>query len=96
MASCQACSAKSSSEHNPVRTVLTVAAVLTGAVVMARKFGPHKPGIDWEKRFERMPDNAPPKWMFSNIKAIRQNTDRILELLEHDRSDETGSEPRQT
>jgi len=20
--------------------------------------------LDWEKRFERMPENAPPKWMF--------------------------------
>ena len=29
-----------------------------------------------------MPDTAPPKWMFTNITAIRQNTDRILEMLE--------------
>ncbi len=29
-----------------------------------------------------MPDNAPPKWVFRNITAIRENTDRILELLE--------------
>ena len=29
-----------------------------------------------------MPDNAPPKWMFSNISAIRSNTERIIELLE--------------
>ena len=29
-----------------------------------------------------MPDNAPPKWMFRNITAIRENTDRILQLLE--------------
>ena len=26
------------------------------------------------------PDNAPPKWVFRNINAIRENTDRILEL----------------
>ena len=26
------------------------------------------------------PDNAPPKWVFRNITAIRENTDRILEL----------------
>ena len=26
-----------------------------------------------------MPDNAPPKWMFRNITAIRENTDRILD-----------------
>jgi len=29
-----------------------------------------------------MPDNAPPKWMFANIGAIRDNTERIIELLE--------------
>ena len=29
-----------------------------------------------------MPDNAPPKWMFRNITTIRENTDRILEILE--------------
>ena len=33
--------------------------------------------IDREKRFEAMPDNAPPKWVFRNITAIRENTDRI-------------------
>ena len=29
-----------------------------------------------------MPDNAPPKWMFNNISEIRNNTERIIELLE--------------
>ena len=29
-----------------------------------------------------MPDNAPPKWIFTNVTAIRENTERILELLE--------------
>jgi hypothetical protein len=28
-----------------------------------------------------MPDTAPPKWMFLNITAIRENTERILERL---------------
>ncbi|HEX7070938.1 MAG TPA: hypothetical protein VF190_09040 [Rhodothermales bacterium] len=35
----------------------------------------------WETMLERMPDTAPPKWMFNNITAIRENTDRILEQL---------------
>ena len=30
---------------------------------------------------ERMPENAPPKWMFRNITAIRENAERILQLL---------------
>ena len=44
---------------------------------------------------ERMPENAPPKWMFRNISAIRANTDRILELLEKEGASPT-SEPTRT
>lgn len=43
---------------------------------------------------QRMPENAPPKWMFRNISAIRKytergrrNTERILELLESERAE---------
>jgi hypothetical protein len=39
---------------------------------------------------ERMPDGAPPKWMFRNISAIRENTDRILRLLEDERRSRTN------
>ena len=42
---------------------------------------------------ERMPENAPPKWIFRNITAIRENSERIIELLEAERapaSDETA------
>ena len=46
--------------------------------------------VDWETKFERMPDNAPPKWMFRNITAIRENTDRILELAERTSSESTA------
>ncbi len=42
---------------------------------------------------ERMPDTAPPKWMFRNIGAIRENTDRILELLEDNRVPLPAEEP---
>jgi hypothetical protein len=65
-----------------MKKVLVFAAVLAGLGVLARRFGPKMGNIDWGKRFEAMPDNAPPKWMFRNITAIRDNTDRILELLE--------------
>lgn len=64
------------------------AAVLAGLGVLARRLGSKMQDIDWEERFAAMPDNAPPKWVFRNITAIRENTDRILELLESDR---TGS-----
>jgi hypothetical protein len=65
---------------------LVFAAVLAGLGLLARLLGPKMQNIDWEKRFAAMPDNAPPKWMFRNITAIRENTDRILQLLESDRS----------
>lgn len=62
------------------------AAVLAGLGVLAWRFGPKMRNIDWEKKLEAMPDNAPPKWMFHNITAIRDNTDRILTLLESGRA----------
>ena len=65
-----------------MKKVLAVAAVLAVLGVLARRPGPKMPAIDWEKRLEAMPGNAPPKWMFRNITAIRQNTGRILQLLE--------------
>jgi hypothetical protein len=56
----------------------------------AKLFGSRMQNVDWETKLERMPDNAPPKWMFSNITAIRQNTDRILELAERANSQSTA------
>ena len=65
-----------------MKKVAAVAAVLAVLGVVARRPGPKVPAIDWEKRLEAMPGNAPPKWMFRNITAIRENTDRILQVLE--------------
>ena len=76
-----------------MKKVLAVAAVLVGLGVLARRFGPKMPAIDWEKRLEAMPDNAPPKWMFRNITAIRENTDRILQLLESGRPEPARDAP---
>ncbi len=69
---------------------LVFAVMLVGLAVLA-KHGPNMQNMDWEKRFERMPDNAPPKWIFRNVTAIRENTDRILQLLERDRSSSASS-----
>ena len=35
---------------------------------------------------EAMPDDFPPMVMFNNVAATRENSERILELLEGDRS----------
>lgn len=76
------------------RTVGVAGAVVALVVLagLAKRIGSKMQNVDWEKRFESMPDNAPPKWMFRNISEIRENTDRILELLEHRQS----FEPRST
>jgi hypothetical protein len=36
---------------------------------------------------EALPEDFPPVVMFSNVAATRENSERILELLERDRSD---------
>ena len=69
-----------------MKKMLILAAAMAGLGVLARVLGPKMLDVDWEKRFEAMPDNAPPKWMFRNITAIRRNTDRILKLLESEES----------
>ena len=56
--------------------------VLVGAGLIVKRFLPSMGNVDWEQKFARMPDNAPPKWMFRNISEIHDNTDRIIELLE--------------
>ena len=60
---------------------LLVGAAVVGAAVRARTSVRARGGFDFERMIERMPENAPPKWMFRNISAIRANTERILELL---------------
>ena len=75
-----------------MKKLLIAGAVLVGIAFLAKRFAPDLTKIDWEKKFEAMPDNAPPKWMFTNIGAIRDNTERIIELLEGE-SARAGGEP---
>ena len=55
--------------------------VAVGAVVVAKLVRSGK-GLSWESILDKMPDDAPPKWMYLNISAIREQNDRIIELLE--------------
>jgi hypothetical protein len=64
---------------------VTAGAVALGAAVLMRRASAHCGRMDFAKMVERMPDDAPPKWMFRNISSIRENTERILELLETER-----------
>jgi hypothetical protein len=65
-----------------MRRVMIFGAVAVGLAVGARRLARLCGGFDFERLIERMPENAPPRWMFRNISAIRTNTERILELLE--------------
>jgi len=62
------------------KLILAAGVAVTAAVILKRRM--LSGGVDFERLIESMPDDAPPKWMFRNITAIRENTDRILELLE--------------
>ena len=68
-----------------LKNLVMVGAALTGAALLVKRLASRSGGFDFERLIERMPENAPPKWMFRNISAIRRNTERIVELLEADR-----------
>ena len=65
-----------------MKKLLIVGGAVTGAAFLARHCRPGLANLDFERLIERMPENAPPKWMFRNISAIRKNTERILQMLE--------------
>ena len=71
-----------------MKKALIAAGAIAGVALIARRFASHCSGMDFGQMIERMPDTAPPKWMFNNISAIRSNTDRILELLKSERARE--------
>jgi hypothetical protein len=62
----------------PGGAVLIAAA---GAAFLAKRLSRGR-GIGFEQAVERMPENSPVSWAFHNVTAIRENTERILELLE--------------
>ena len=69
-----------------MRRLLLIGAAVAGVALVARRAARGCGSFDFESMIERMPENAPPKWMFRNINAIRDNTERILKLLETERT----------
>ena len=67
-----------------MKKLLIVGGAVAGVGLLAKRCGSGCGRMDFERMIERMPENALPRWMFSNITAIRQNTDRILQLLERE------------
>jgi hypothetical protein len=65
-----------------MRTLVIAGAALVGLAFLARRMAPRMGEVDFGRAIDAMPDNAPPKWVFNNVTAIRANTERILEILE--------------
>jgi hypothetical protein len=78
-----------------MKKLVIVGGAVTGAAFVAKRIAASSGGgwkrADFDRLVERMPENAPPKWIFRNISAIRENTDRILQLLESERTSADGS-----
>lgn len=78
-----------------------VAAVLVAKKAQSSGSGDEREASRAEKRremfakmqagMEAMPDDFPPVVLFNNVAAIRETTERIVELLEEDRTDADGS-----
>ena len=77
-----------------MKKLLLVGGAVIGGALLARRFAGHCGRFDFEQMIERMPENAPPKWMFRNVSAIRENTDRILQLLESERESASAERTR--
>lgn len=73
-----------------MKKLLFVGAAAAGAAFLGKRLASSGDGLDFGRMVERMPENAPPKWMFRNITAIRENTERILRLLEKDEAPSVG------
>ncbi len=55
-------------------------AVIAGGILVMKLVGP-KLGERMDRMFEEASDDFPPKWMYLNVTAIRENTERILDSL---------------
>jgi hypothetical protein len=73
-------------QRTRAKRLLMSGAAVTGAALVAKRLASRSNGLDIGRLFDRMPENAPPKLMFRNISAIRENTERILQLLESERT----------
>jgi hypothetical protein len=61
-----------------MKRFLAFAFIGLAAVLLVRGFAAVR-SRDWEARLESMPDTSPARWLFTNIAAIRKNTDTMLE-----------------
>ena len=67
-----------------------IAAMVAGGALLAKALGSGVGRTDIGQRIAAMPDTSPPKWIFTNVTAIRANTERILALLDEQRPTSAG------
>jgi hypothetical protein len=70
-----------------------IAAIVAGGALLLRALGSGVGKTDIGERIAAMPDTSPPKWIYTNVTAIRANTERILALLEEQRPASPGEPP---
>lgn len=64
-----------------MKPIVVIACIAVAGALVLKRLGARR-GEGWEARIARMPDNSRPRWLFSNIAAIRQNTDEILKGMD--------------
>ena len=76
-----------------MKKVYVIVATVAGGALLAKVLAPRVGKTDIGERIAAMPDTSPPKWIFTNVTAIRAKTDRILALLEEQRPASPGEPP---
>jgi len=64
-----------------MRKALILAGAAVGLSLLARRLATMCGRCNFAEMVERMPEDAPPRWMFRNITGLRENTERSIELL---------------
>jgi hypothetical protein len=65
-----------------MKKLIIAALALVGLATVVGLVAGKARSADWEDRIAKMPDGAPPKWIYRNVNEIRENTLRILEKLD--------------
>ncbi len=71
------------------RKIARFGLIFAGVMLVMRFAGP-KIAEFMDRKFEEAPEDFPPKWMYLNISAIREQNERILQLLEKKASGEAA------
>ncbi len=76
-----------------MKKAYAIVATVAGGALLAKALVSRAGKMDFGEQIAAMPDTSPPKWIFTNVTAIRANTERILALLEEQRPTSAGEPP---